>query len=212
MRKHIVCLGDSNTHGYAPAAPGGRYDESVRWPCLLQSALGGDCLVIEEGLSGRTTVFSDPTEFGMAAIDYVWPCLMSHEPVELLIIMLGTNDARECFAASPVMITRGLERLVRRAQAAPCWARGPRILIAAPAPLPDEVETDPFGSAIMGRGGAEKTRALPQLFRELAERMGCAFFDASGLVSYGGGDHMHLSAGEHARLAAAMAAEVKKLI
>ena len=56
------------------------------------------------------------------------------------------------------------------------------------------------------------TDRLPELFRELAERMGCAFFDASGLVSYGGGDHMHLSAEEHARLAAAMAAEVKKLI
>ena len=64
MKKHIVCFGDSNTHGYCadPADCGGgiRFDESQRWPRLLQSLLGEDYLVVEEGLSGRTTCFDDP--------------------------------------------------------------------------------------------------------------------------------------------------------
>ena len=68
MKKHIVCLGDSNTHGYC-ADPAGcadsglaRFNENERWTCLLQKALGEEYLVIEEGLCGRTTVFDDPVE------------------------------------------------------------------------------------------------------------------------------------------------------
>ena len=74
MKKHIVCLGDSNTHGYC-ADPAGcadsglaRFNENERWTCLLQKALGEEYLVIEEGLCGRTTVFDDPVEEGLAAL------------------------------------------------------------------------------------------------------------------------------------------------
>ena len=110
MKKHIVCFGDSNTHGYcadpADCADGGdRFNEDERWTCLLQQALGKDCLVIEEGLSGRTSVFSDPLHECMSGLDVIYSTLMSHEPVDLLIIMLGTNDTKERLgmsaAASP---------------------------------------------------------------------------------------------------------------
>ena len=100
MKKHIVCLGDSNTHGYcadpADCADGGnRFNENERWTHLLQKALGEEYLVLEEGLGGRTTVFPDPLHEGMSALDVVYPILMSHEPVDLLVIMLGTNDTKD---------------------------------------------------------------------------------------------------------------------
>ena len=77
MKKHIVCFGDSNTHGYcadpADCADGGiRFNENERWTCLLQKQLGEEYHVLEEGLSGRTTVFPDPIEEGKAAIDYIY--------------------------------------------------------------------------------------------------------------------------------------------
>ena len=78
MRRHIVCLGDSNTHGYCSdptdCADGalGRFNEDERWPCLLQKALGENYLVIEEGLSGRTTVFDDPVHEGYSALPYLY--------------------------------------------------------------------------------------------------------------------------------------------
>ena len=86
MKKHVICFGDSNTHGYcadpADCADGGdRFNEEERWPCLLQKALGEDCLVLEEGLSGRTTVFPDPLHECMAGLDVIYSTLMSHEPV-----------------------------------------------------------------------------------------------------------------------------------
>ena len=87
MKPHIICLGDSNTHGYcadpADCADGNllRFNEEERWTQLLQKALGANVLVFEEGLSGRTTVFSDPLYEGLSALDYLYPCLKSHEPV-----------------------------------------------------------------------------------------------------------------------------------
>ena len=92
MKRHIVCLGDSNTHGYcadpADCADGSlrRFNESERWTCRLQAALGEDFLVLEEGLPGRTTVFDDPVEESLSALPYLYPCLMSHAPVSLLVV------------------------------------------------------------------------------------------------------------------------------
>ena len=102
MKKHIVCLGDSNTHGSCPnlmdcedGLP--RFNENERWTCRLQKALGDDYLVLEEGLSGRTMTCPDPLTEGIPALDVIYPILMTHEPVDLLIIMLGTNDTKDRF-------------------------------------------------------------------------------------------------------------------
>ena len=130
MKKHILCLGDSNTHGYcadpADCAGGGdRFNEAERWTCRLQAALGEDYLVLEEGLSGRTTVFQDPLYEGLDALHYLWPCLKSHEPLSLLIIMLGTNDVKQRMGgASAFVISLGMRRLIQKAQTTDCWGDG----------------------------------------------------------------------------------------
>ena len=105
MKKHILCFGDSNTHGYcadpADCADGGdRFNEQERWTCLLQDRLGDTCKVYEEGLSGRTTVFADPLHESMDGLGVIYSTLMSHERVDLLIIMLGTNDTKERLGAN----------------------------------------------------------------------------------------------------------------
>lgn len=133
MKRHIVCFGDSNTHGYC-AETGGRFGEDERWCCLLQEKLGDGFLVIEEGLSGRTTCFEDPIHESLSGLDYIYPCLMSHEPVDLLVIMLGTNDTKERFGSSAACIALGLKRLIAKAVATTdCWRDGKAsILIVVP--------------------------------------------------------------------------------
>ena len=125
MKKHILCFGDSNTHGYcadpADCFGGIRFTEDQRWPRLLQKALGEDYLVIEEGLSGRTTCFDDPIHEGLNALDYIYPCLKSHEDIDLLVIMLGTNDCKDRFYASAACIGLGMARLVKKARDTDCW-------------------------------------------------------------------------------------------
>ena len=153
MKRHVICLGDSNTHGYCGAQEGetlcgGRFSEAERWPCLLQRALGEEYLVIEEGLCGRTTVFPDPLEPGLDAISYLRPCLLSHAPVSLLILMLGTNDTKERFGLSAEEIARGMERLARQAMSEDCWGPGgPDLLIVAPPAIRPEVEHSPVAGS-----------------------------------------------------------------
>lgn len=217
MKKHIVCLGDSNTHGYcadiADCADGAiqRFNEAERWTCRLQAALGADYLVLEEGLGGRTSVFQDPLGEGLAAIDYIRPCLLSHAPVALLIVMLGTNDTKERFGASPACISLGLERLVRTAQGIDCWGGGvPNILLLAPPVIGPRMETSPVGGC-MGAGCVEKSRLLPPLLEASAKRTGCHFMNAGG-CEFNRVDYMHLTKLGHAQLADRLTALVPTLV
>lgn len=217
MRKHIVCLGDSNTHGYcadpADCADGAlqRFNEEERWTCLLQKALGEGYLVVEEGLSGRTTVFHDPLYEGLAAIDYLYPCLKSHEPVSLLVIMLGTNDTKERFGVSAACISLGMERLVRKAMTVDCWGGGkPNILIVCPPPIDEKMERSPVG-ATMGRGCGEKSRALAGYYAASAKLLGVQFLDAAD-CRFNQVDYMHLTRQGHRQLAEKLAGMIPKLV
>lgn len=220
MRRHIVCLGDSNTHGYCPDpsdctdGPCLRFNEAERWPCLLQQTLGPSFLVVEEGLPGRTTVFDDPVEEGLSALSYLRSCLKSHEPVDLLVVMLGTNDSKERFGANAYTIGRGMERLVKAAQALDCWGPGgtPNILIIAPKSIEEGVYTSPVAGE-MGPDCVEKTRGLAAEYEAVARRTGCAFLDANTLgLTCNTVDYMHLTRESHARLAQALAALIPTLI
>ena len=112
MRKGILCFGDSNTYGYDPA--GGRYDEETRWPMVMQRILGEGYRVVEEGLGGRTFSQDDPTEGGFkSGISYLPPCLKSHNPLELVIVMLGTNDTKQRFGLNAQTIAHNLNEVAR---------------------------------------------------------------------------------------------------
>ena len=210
MKKHIVCFGDSNTHGYC-AKTGGRFDEKQRWTCLLQEKLGGGCLVIEEGLCGRTACFSDPFFEGRSGLDAIYPCLMSHEPVDLLVIMLGTNDTKERLGANASCIAIGMERLVRKAQSVDCWGdHAPNILIVCPPPIRPEMELAECGEP-MGKGCLEKTRELHKYYKKTARLVGAHYLDAKD-CEFNAVDGMHLTRKGHAQLAALLAELVPGLL
>ena len=216
MKKHILCLGDSNTHGYCAdpgdTADGGiRFNENERWTRLLQKALGEDYLVIEEGLSGRTTCFDDPIHEGLNALDYIYPCLKSHEAVDLLIIMLGTNDTKDRFYASAGCIAIGMARLVKKAMATECWGgKAPNILVVAPPPI-GEGMLQSFVAETMGNLCVEKSRQLAHYYKEQCELIGCHFMDADG-CEFNKVDYMHLTRKGHAQLAERFAQLVPQLV
>lgn len=217
MKKHIVCLGDSNTHGYcadpADCADGGeRFNESERWTCLLQEKLGQDYLVLEEGLSGRTTVFPDPLHESMPALDVAYPILMSHEPVDLLVIMLGTNDTKERLNMNAPCIARGMERLIEKCKTVPCWGKhAPSILVVSPPHIGEEMEHTAVMPA-MGLGCAAKSRELAAWYAPMAANQGCAFLDAQGIAEFNQVDYMHLTCKGHADLAAKLAELIPTLV
>lgn len=212
MKKHIVCLGDSNTHGYCAdpgdcADHGDRFNEEERWPCLLQKHLGEEYLVLEEGLSGRTTVFNDPLHESMAALDVIYSILMSHERVDLLIVMLGTNDVKERLGANPACIAIGLERLLLKAMSVPAWKNNtPNILVVCPPHIGDGLWDEP-----MGKGCPEKSKVLARYYKPKCDALGVHFLDAEGIAEFNKVDFMHLTRKGHKDLAEALSALVPTL-
>ena len=218
MKKHIVCFGDSNTHGYcanpADCADGGiRFNESERWTRRLQTALGEEYLVIEEGLSGRTTCFDDPIHEGLNGLNYIYPCLKSHEDVDLLVIMLGTNDTKDRFYASAACIGIGMARLVKKAMATECWGgKKPNILVIAPPHIGEGMPSSDV-AATMGSLCVEKSRELAHYYKMQCELIGCHFLDAQELgCEFNTVDYMHLTNKGHSTLAAALAERIPALI
>lgn len=198
---NILCFGDSNTHGYNPEN-GGRYTKDERWTGILQNILGKEYYVIEEGLSGRTTVFDDPLFEGLSGIEYIVPCLMTHEPLDLLILMLGTNDTKERFGASAEAITLGLERLIKKAKSCEVAFRNntPNILIVAPLPIRQEIETVECYYT-MGKDCSEKSYKLLKLYEKTAQLLGCHYLNPSLYTKCSDFDYMHLSKEAHEILA-----------
>ena len=104
--KTVLCYGDSNTYGYNPEN-GLRYNEDERWTGILKSLLGPGYNIIEEGCNGRTTIYDDPLEGWKNGKDYLKPCLNSHKPIDIIILMLGSNDLKNYFGASSRDIANG---------------------------------------------------------------------------------------------------------
>ena len=213
MKKHIVCLGDSNTHGYCAdpndcADHGARFNENERWTRLLEKALGEEYVVLEEGLSGRTTVFPDALHESMDALSVVYSILMTHEPVDLLVIMLGTNDTKDRLGMNAACIALGMKRLVEKCQSVPCWgAKGPNILVICPPHIGRELN-DPC----MGTTCVAKSEELAAFYAPVAKELGCAFLDAEGVAEFNKVDFMHLSRKGHSQLAAKLAELVPTLV
>lgn len=212
MKKHILCIGDSNTHGYCAdpndcAEHGIRFNEEERWTCRLQKALGEDYLVTEEGLSGRTTVFPDPLHESMDTLSVICSLLKSHEPVDLLILMLGTNDTKDRLGMNAACIGLGMQRLVLKAESVDCWgSHEPNILIISPPPIGRQMKDE-----AMGVSCAEKSEQLAEKFKAQAELTGCFFLDAADCEN-NTIDYMHMTRKGHAMLAEKLAALVPTLL
>ena len=203
--KTIVAFGDSNTWGYDPAK-GGRLAPDARWTGVMRKALGAGYAVIEEGLNGRTTVFDDPIEPGRCGLDYLPPCLLSHAPLDLVILALGANDMKRRFSATPGDIAGGAERLIEAALLSRSGADGkwPKVLLVAPPPTAKLT-----GFAEMFAGAEEKSRKLAPRYAALARTMGVAFLDAGSVIHCSDLDGIHYEADQHEKLGEAMADAVR---
>ena len=169
----VMCFGDSNTHGTLPVpalGQGSRMAKADRWTTHFAAALPG-WDVIAEGQPGRTTVHDDPIEGAHRNGLTVLPALLeTHAPLDVVIIMLGTNDLKPRFGVPAVDIALGLERLVGVIRAA---SPATRILLVAPPPIMEVgCLAEMFG------GGAAVSLRLTDAIAAAATRAGVAFFDA----------------------------------
>ena len=207
--KTILCFGDSNTWGHH-APLGDRFDEATRWGSRLRTLLGEEYRVIEEGQRGRTTVWDDPVENRLAGLTYLWPCLDSHAPIDLVVIMLGTNDCKPYFGLHPQNIADGAARLVDMVQKCAFGPNNtaPKVLLISPILITPST----FYPHLFSEREAVKSHGFPAAYKDVAERYGCAFLDAAELAQPDPADGVHLTAEGHAALAQAVAQKVKEIL
>lgn len=218
----ILCYGDSNTWGCIgrwvnSTEPSERYDTDIRWPMVLQKELGEAFHIIEEGLGGRTTIYPSPGKEWKNGEPYLMPCLHTHRPLDLVVIMLGTNDLQIKKDITAEDLPIGITRLVDIVQADKKVGRrnvAPKILVIAP------VEVRP--SAHNGRTtvyaqfrcdiGRELSLMLPEVYERVAKEKGCYFLNAQDYAQPGPADGVHFDADSHVSLGKALARFIREEI
>lgn len=217
--KTILCFGDSNTWGsiasdHPVATPSARYDEHTRWPGVLRDTLGEPYRVIEEGLSGRTTIYRIPKEAYKHGESYLLPCLLSHRPLDLVVLMIGTNDLRLVYKADYDHLDKGVRRLIEIIQSCPMCGTGaiaPKILLISPIHICRPTgRMDYFND----RGGdicIERANRYAASYEAVARETGCYFLDAALYGKPDPADGMHLLRQSHIALGKAVADKVREI-
>lgn len=216
--KRILCYGDSNTWGHDPgnidprSGLVERFDEHTRWPGVMRDILGDEYLVWEAGLCGRTTVFDDPlmpTRNGVRDFKMV---LQTCDPVDCIIFALGTNDTKDMFNASSLIIYHGMERLLSVCKAAMAQSRSAhaKIILACPlVPIADEKGEYWYGFSELSTQRGEELRQRYQL---LAQKNDCVYIDLNDFAKACGVDGVHLDPAGHKEIGGEMARLVQSVL
>lgn len=205
MARTVLCFGDSNTWGYSPD-DGERFAPDVRWPGVLAASLGDGWRVVEEGLNGRTSAFDDPLDPILNGKTFLPVCLATHAPIDVVVIMLGTNDVflpqgiTAHYAAEGVGV---LADMVRAAVAGPGGA-APAVLVVAPPPLAPMIEFDPAGPTALAQ-----SRLFSDTFRLMCSERGLTLVDLNGVVESSPVDGVHFDPAGHRAIGAAVAAALQ---
>jgi lysophospholipase L1-like esterase len=216
LPKRIMCFGDSLTWGWNPTLAGvpvERYARHERWTGVMAAGLGEGFEIVEEGLSGRTTNVDDPTDPRLNGAAYLPSALASHLPLDLVIIMLGTNDTKALFNRTAFDIAVGagilLTQVFTSTGGVGTAYPAPRAMLVAPPPL-SEMPSPWFGELF--KGGRDKTIELAQKYRDLAQFLNIPFFDAGEVIATEGVDGIHFSKDNNAVLGKAIAGKVRSLL
>ena len=211
--RSVLFFGDSNTWGYTPLT-GERYPAGVRWTTVAAKLLGEDYNCIECGVNGRTTVFDDPwrgCRRGSDALDFE---LVANTPLDLLVIMLGTNDLK---FADAYRSARGVDTLCAMAQTvdqrrftlSPAFPNGVKILIISPIHIgPGEENNDEY---ILMPSGYEESLKFSKYLSAVAEARGAYFLDAAEYAEPSEADCQHMLPEGHAALGRAVAEKIKEI-
>jgi lysophospholipase L1-like esterase len=215
--KRVMAFGDSITWGWKPVVqgvPSDRFPASMRWPGAMQSALGDGYVVVEEGLNARTTDVADPTlplitGAGLDGSAYLPAALASQEPLDAVVIMLGTNDLKAQFNRTPERIAEGADKLVQIVKnihgGVGTTYQSPKVLLVAPPPLGTNMVffKEPFA------GGLAKSQQLAKAYEAVAQKEGVGFLDAGSVIKTDGVDGLHLSGEAEEALGRAVAQKVR---
>lgn len=203
-REQILCFGDSNTYGLIPGTTD-RYPADVRWTGRVAEKLKSyGYKVSEEGLCGRTTVFEDPLREGRRGVSLLPTILETHSPLKMVVLMLGTNDCKTVYDASPDVIGKGIKRLIEQVQRAD---KDIEVLVVSPIFLGKDVGEEGYDPEF-DAASEERSKRLPEVYKKIAEEAGCYFLAASDYAKPSVADREHMDETGHATLAEAISNKI----
>ncbi|GHA11740.1 arylesterase [Devosia pacifica] len=210
--KTILAYGDSLTYGASPIKDGPRHAYEDRWPTALEAALGGSARVIAEGLGGRTTVFDDHSSLADRNGARLLPTLLdSHKPLDLVIIMLGTNDLKIYINGTAFGAAMGIKRLIQIVRQHPYDAGQPvpQVVVVAP---PLTVETDNADLHAMFAPRADEAKLFDHYYSRVAMEAGAGYFNAATVATADARDGVHLDAENTRAIGTGLVPVVKSLL
>lgn len=214
--RRILFYGDSLTWGWVPipeVVPTTRYPRHERITGVLEAELGDGWEIVEEALSGRTTNVDDPIDPRLNGAAYLPAAIASHLPLDLVVILLGTNDTKTYFDRSPFDIATGIATLIGIVQVSEGGVGtaypAPEVLVVAPPPLGDV--TDPWHGRLFA-GGKEKSEQFGELFGAACTTFGAHFLDAGPVTTTEGADGIHFSPGNNRDVGTAIAGKVREIL
>ena len=203
----LLCFGDSNTWGFNPAT-WERYPQDIRWPGVLQNELGESYRVIEDGQNGRTAIEGKAfAGFNTSKVDLV-STLANHSPLDLVILMLGTNDLLMRSSVFPDDVGKGIDVLldIIRSSGAGPGGNAPAVLLLAPPPIGSHT-----GEIDAPESAETQSHLFAARYASIAADFDCAFLDTGEIVRSSEIDGSHLDSSEHAKLGLAVAKRVRMI-
>lgn len=219
----VLAYGDSNTWGWIPLSEGfptRRLPDGERWAGVVQGSFGGRVSVVVDGLVGRTTDIDRSDAIGAipgTAFNGrrgLLPAIAAEGPVDLVVIMLGTNDLQAGSVRTPEQVAEAAMKLARDVRGASDLLFGrntaPRVLVVAPPAFTDTART---GLGGLFASGEPASRELAAAFVAAGRAAGVPVLDASRVVDTADSpDGLHLTRDGHAKLGRAIAARVSELL
>lgn len=167
--------------------------------------------IIEEGLNGRNSIFRDVFVPEKCGFDTFKTLLMSHKPLDLVIIMLGTNDLKSVYHASASYLAKGMEAYLQTVRNPALWKDTPMpaVLVVSPILLGKglvEEDREAFDERSLRESGR-----LARFYEEVARQYGAAFLNAAEYAKASDIDHLHMNPENHRKLGLAIAGRVREL-
>lgn len=209
-KKRILCFGDSMTWGFDPETRT-RLPEDSRWTGILQKLLGDGYTVIEEGQCGRTIAMEDPSEGEKNGLRYIIPCIESQSPLDLMIVMLGSNNLKCKFSCCAMDIAGQMQIFLEKVLSYNHFRMKDRmqILLISPPLLGDNLQNSWLGECFEEEKAKKVCGELAGWYKQLAEMYDCMFLDAAEIVKPSPADSVHLDAEGHKKLAEAICKELR---
>ena len=210
--KNILCFGDSNTWGYDPETQT-RFSKNIRWTGVLQKLLGTNFNVIEEGLNGRTTNVNEKEEHDLgysrayrSAMDLLSILIETNSPLDLIVVMLGTNDLKTNFNQSADMIAKNM-RLVCESIISNDYFQSKSIILVAPTHI-NENSPNLLDSFV---GTTSASKSFSNSYKKISDDLGLFFLDASESVITNEIDGLHWDANQHNDFAKVVCQKIKSV-